>query len=105
MPDFFCPSCKEPLKITSWDLVPSSFPDRHVCSSCGATNMLSRKTILLSLAPSLSLLLAVAFTPQYGLAGSEVVLAIVAAYVAGMPLGIWAARRYGRLVAPYRPLV
>ncbi|RNF83745.1 hypothetical protein EER27_10255 [Lysobacter psychrotolerans] len=67
--------------------------------------MLSRKTILLSLAPSLSLLLAVGFTHQYWLTGWEAALAVVAAYVAGMPLGVWAARRYGRLVTPYRPLV
>jgi len=93
------------MRITNWDLVPSSFPDKHSCSSCGAANMLSRKTILLSLTPSLSLLLLTAFTHRLWLTGTEPLFAILAAYVVGMPLGIWLARRYGSLVAPYRPLL
>jgi hypothetical protein len=67
--------------------------------------MLSRKTLLLTIAPSLVLVLAVAFSRLVPPDSPWLILALLVAYVLGLPLGIWAARRYGKLVKAYRPLL
>ncbi len=67
--------------------------------------MLSRKTLLLTIAPSLVLLLAVAFFHLVPPNSPWLALTLLAAYVLGLPLGVWAARRYGKLVKAYRPLL
>ena len=68
--------------------------------------MLSRKTLLLSFAPSLVLLTAVGLTLRAKqILGSELLFALVAAYIAGVPIGILLARRYGKLVPPHEPFL
>jgi hypothetical protein len=111
MPDFVCAYCKAPVRVTSWDLVPSSTPDKYRCALCKRENKLSRRTLFLAMAPSTLLMLAIAATHllptsyQLHLDGIWLVVVIVGAYVLGLPIGAWAARRWGKLVEPYGPLL
>ena len=65
--------------------------------------MFSRKTLLLSVAPSLALVIVAPLylVPSNGL---WLTITLLAAYVLGLPIGMWAARRYGKLVKPFAPL-
>ena len=91
--------------MTNWDLIPSKFRQRYPCSACSASNMLSRKTLFLCIGPSLLFVLAVAALTRSWLSEGEALAAILAAYVAGLPFGVHLARRHGRLVAPFKPLL
>jgi hypothetical protein len=92
-------------RVTNWNLVTSTYPDEYSCDSCGAVNMLSRKTILLSWTPSVFLMLALALARPLWLSDLPLLLAVSAAYVLGLPFGLFLARRFGRLVPPYKPLL
>ena len=105
MTEFRCSSCNELVRMTNWDLIPSKFPQTYFCSACTAPNMLSRKTLLLCIGPSVLFVLAVAVMAHSWLTVGEALAAILAAYAAGLPLGVHLARRYGRLVAPLKPLL
>jgi hypothetical protein len=105
MNSFRCVSCGAQMRITAWDLVPSSFPEKHFCGTCGAANMLSRKTLLLSVFPSIVLMLAAGLACR-AMSNYEAMLpAIIGAYALGAPVGVLLARRYGRLGAALRPLL
>jgi hypothetical protein len=105
MSDFLCYRCKQPVRVTGWDLVPSQLPEKYLCNACGASNKLSRSTLLLSLLPSLCLMLMAGLAHRLWLGTDWILISIVAGYVAGLPIGTSLSRRYGRLVAPYRPLL
>lgn len=103
MSELICAHCNAPVHLTIWDLIPSRFPETYFCSVCKAGNMQSRRTILLALAPSLTLSLSSALSARLLLASWWAIPAILAAYIVGLPIGAWLARRYGRLVKPHKP--
>ena len=105
MNDFRCAFCNTSMRITTWNLVPSRFPETHVCGCCGTANMLSRKTLLFSYAPSLLFMLGAGFAWRAWSFDSGLLLVMPIAYVAGLSVGVPLARRYGRLVPPLRPLL
>ncbi|GAB2524277.1 hypothetical protein GCM10027188_29060 [Lysobacter humi (ex Lee et al. 2017)] len=105
MNSFECVSCGSPIRIAAWDLVPSSFPEKHFCGGCGAANMLSRKTLLLCVLPCILLMLVAGLVCR-AVGNYEAVLpAVFGGYALGAPVGVVLARRYGRLGPPLRPLL
>ena len=103
MPAFSCIRCEAPIHVDMGDVAIPILPDIHACGRCGTPNMLSRRTVLLALVPSIVAGLAAAFANAAWVHVSPPFAAILVGYALGVVVGFALATALGQLAEPYGP--
>ena len=103
MPSFPCVDCRQPVQVSNWDIAVPVVPETYVCGRCGASNILSRRTVLLVLGTSIGIGLIVSLANWAWVHVAPRHVGAVVGYAIGVGVGLGIASRYGTLEAPCRP--
>lgn len=101
MPAFACIECGRRLHVSVQDLAIPVLPRPFNCGNCGTSNMLSRRSLLMALAPSLVLGATAGVSNALWLGLSPGYVVMLGGYWIGVAVGVALCSHYGSLSAPH----